>query len=180
MSLQGSWHVGSGNSILGAGTVTAVAYSASTIGTTGVNTNIILREMVLLPSMVMAIGFTVTTAVTTTAPLLTFTVQPTFGSATGARTLGTVTVPVSAVGSVVINYLLGAESGQLVDPGEDNPVYVNPGEEIICTLTTKGTGTGDGVAWAAKRHHQIGAITAQTITKPYGATTAGNVYIVTA
>ena len=120
------------------------------------------------------------TAVGLLIPLITVTVQPTTGSTTGARTVGTLTVPVCAKGSVVMNHLLLAESGYLVDPGEDNPIFCNGGEEIIFTLTTKGTGTGGGWAWCAKRYHQIGAASASTNVKPYGTTTAGSIYVVTA
>lgn len=186
MSLQGSWVVSQpgvtagGTSIAGTGITAAAAFAATTIGSTASNATIIFRELNMLPCQVVAIGFTVTVAVTTTAPVLTFTVNPVPGTATGARTLGTLTVPVSVAGSVCINYILGAETSQLVDPGEDNPIYVNPGEEIVGTITAIGTGTGGGTPWVAKRYHQVGSITQQTIVKPYGSTVTGSIYIVTA
>src|SRR5262245_40763408 len=122
-----------------------------------------------------AIGFQLTIVVSgATAPVLGVYVRPTFGSDTNIRTVGTITVPVTAIVGDVIEGVLS----------NDN-ITVNPGEEIVVKCDTKGAGTGSGFVTACLQPYLVGptsggsATTPKVTPKPFGAIKVGQIKLVT-
>lgn len=121
-----------------------------------------------------AMGFQVTVAIAgATAPVLTVSVRPTFGSGTGARVVGTITIPITAVVGDVIQAVFSSDN-----------INVNPGEEVIVECTTKGASTGSGFVTAMYEFFLIGPTSGGTTTtpvvttKPYGTTKVGAIKLV--
>ena len=122
------------------------------------------------------IAYQLSTALTVSGAVLTVAVRPVAGTGTvasGTRVIGTITVPVGIAGDVFWGVLSG-----------DN-TNINPGEEIIVEVTTKGGGTGSGFLCAGYSWNLVGpssggsATTAVTTVKPYGTTKTGSVKLVT-
>lgn len=162
----------------GTGT-TAAAYDATTgsdLGSTATNMTIIYKRVSGICGLtIKAVGLTVTAAVTGgTAIVLTCYVRPTVGSETSKRTVGTITVPATAVAGDVCWGTWG-----------DDDISVNPGEEITVELTTKATTAGGGYISAAINPFLVGptsggsATTPKVTVKPFGTTKVGSVKLVT-
>src|SRR5580765_711334 len=157
----------------------AAAYDATTgtvIGSTASNGTIIYQRISGACGLqIKHIGFVITVAVTGgTSVVLTCYVNPTIGSVTSRRTVGTITIlSGSAIGDVIYGTF-----------GDDD-INVNPGEEVTVELTTKATTAGAGYVSAAFNCFHVGptsggtATTPKTTTKPYGAVKVGSVKLVT-
>lgn len=121
-----------------------------------------------------ALGFQVTVAIAgATAPVLTITVRPTFGSGTGARTVGTITIPATAIVGDVVEAVFSSDN-----------INVNPGEEVVVEVTTVGTGVGSGFVTAMFEAFLVGPTSGGTTsvpvvtTKPFGTTKVGQIKLV--
>ena len=158
-------------SVYAQGTTTAVAMATTNFLTTftgAATTFVSYREIALQPMKISYIGVLVTTAITVANGVVTVTIQPTWGSTTNARTVGTITLASSGstTNDFVVNYL-----------GDSDNREVNPGEEVIFTVST--VCTGAGIPVLAMYPHLIGSQAAGTVTKPYG-TPVGSVKVVAA
>jgi len=157
----------------------AAAYDATTgtvIGSTATNGTIIYQRLSGACGMqIKHVGFVTTVAVTGgTAAVLTCYVNPTVGSTTSRRTVGTISIASgTAIGDVVYGTF-----------GDDD-INVNPGEEITVELTTKATTAGAGYLSVGLNCFHVGptsggsATSPRTTTKPYGAVKVGSVKLVT-
>lgn len=156
----------------------AAAYDATTgtvIGSTATNGTIIYQRLSGCCGLqIKHVGFVVTVAVTGgTAVVLTCYVNPTVGSTTSRRTVGTISI---ASGTAIGDAVFGTFG--------DDDINVNPGEEITVELTTKATTAGAGYISAAFNCFHVGptsggsATTPRTTTKPYGTTKVGSVKLV--
>jgi len=101
--------------------------------------------------------------------VLTAAVRPTVGVGTvasGTRVIGTITVKAGAGTTILGDVLLAVSS--------DKDINVNPGEEVIVELTTKGASTGTGFVTAAWSQSLLGPTAGGTpstpilTAKPYG------------
>jgi hypothetical protein len=157
----------------------AAAYDASPgtiIGSTATNGTIIYqRQSGACGLTIKHVGFVITTAVTGgTAAVLTCYVNPTVGATTSRRTVGTISIPATAVIGDVIFGTFG-----------DDDISVNPGEEVTVELTTKATTAGAGYISAAFNCFHVGptsggsAGTPKVTVKPYGAVKVGQIKLVT-
>ena len=156
----------------------AADYDATTgtvIGSTASNGTIIYKRCSGACGLqIKHIGFVVTVAVTGgTAVVLTCYVNPTVGSTTSRRTVGTISI---ASGTAIGDAVFGTFG--------DDDINVNPGEEVTVELTTKATTAGAGYVSAAFNCFHVGptsggsATTPKTSTKPYGAVKVGSVKLV--
>ena len=153
------------------GTTTAAAMATTNFITTftgAATTFVSYREIASQPMKISYIGVLVTTPITVANGLLTVTIQPTWGSTTNARTVGTLTLASSGstTNDLVVNYL-----------GDSDNREVSPGEEVIFTMTTACTGAG--IPILAMYPHLVGSQAAGTVTKPYG-TPVGSIKVVAA
>jgi hypothetical protein len=162
----------------GTGTA-AAAYDAvggADLGSTATNGTVIYKRVSGICGLtIKACGFNVTTAVTGgTAIVLTCYVRPTVGSDTNRRTVGTITIPATAVIGDVCWGTWG-----------DDDIAVNPGEEVLVELTTKATTAGGGYVSACINPFVVGATSGGSATtpkvtvKPYGAVKVGQIKLVT-
>lgn len=162
----------------GTGT-TAAAYDAvggADLGSTATNGTVIYKRVSGICGItIRACGFVVTTGVTGgTAIVLTCYVRPTVGSDAARRTVGTITVPATAVNGDVAWGTWG-----------DDDISVNPGEEILVELTTKATTAGGGYVSACVNPFLVGptsggsAATPKVTVKPYGVSKVGQIKLVT-
>jgi hypothetical protein len=162
------------------GTALAAAdYDATTgtvIGSTATNGTIIYKRLSGACGLTIKhMGFVVTVAVTGgTAVVLTCYVNPTVGSTTARRTVGTITI---ASGTAIGDAVFGTFG--------DDDISVNPGEEVTLELTTKATTAGAGYVSAGYNCFHVGptsggtATVPKVTTKPYGAVKVGQVKLVT-
>jgi hypothetical protein len=162
------------------GTALAAAdYDATTgtvIGSTATNGTIIYKRLSGACGLTIKhVGFVVTVAVAGgTAVVLTCYVNPTVGSTTARRTVGTISI---ASGTAIGDVAYGTFG--------DDDISVNPGEEVTVELTTKATGAGAGYVSAGYNCFHVGptsggtATVPKVTTKPYGAVKVGQVKLVT-
>jgi hypothetical protein len=123
-----------------------------------------------------AVGIQLTVAVTgATAPILGIYVRPTFGTDTPTpRTVGTITVPVTAVVGDVVYGVFSSDN-----------ISVNPGEEVIVKADTVGAALGSGFISMIAEPFLVGPTSGgstsvpRTTTKPFGATKTGSIKLVT-
>jgi len=101
-----------------------------------------------------------------TAVVLTAFVRPIVASDTGRRTVGTITIPATAVAGDVIYAVFS-----------DDDIKINPGEECTIELTTKSTTNGAGFITAGYCPFLVGPTSGGSATvpvirtKPYGTST---------
>jgi hypothetical protein len=156
----------------------AAAYDAvggSDLGSTATNGTVIYKRLSGICGItIKGMGFIVVTSVTGgTAVVLTCYVRPTVGTDAARRTVGTITVPATAVTGDVCWGTWG-----------DDDISVNPGEEIIVEVTTKATTACVGYITATFNPFFVGATsggsaTAPKVTvKPYGVAKVGQIKLV--
>lgn len=156
-----AWGVGTTAATLGTGG------GATTFGSGATNGTVVFRCIQVTGAVVRGLVCNLLAVTSsTTAIVFTCKVYPTVGSNTNARTVGTLTIPtgVEAIGDVYQRF-----SGL-------NNTSVNPGEEVVIELTTKGTAatTANGYVSAILEPVFVGKI-AQAATdqaKPYGSADA--------
>lgn len=117
----------------------AGAHAVLVGSTSTANGDLLLAACPGLPGKILAAGFTIVTAITVGAPVITVKVNPIGDATTNARSVDTITLPVtsSTIGDVVCNGSLAGLANADVDPGET----------IAMVLTTIGGGAGDGIPW---------------------------------
>lgn len=158
------------------GSVAAVAdYDATvgaSIGTASAAGTVIYKRCTGVCGLkVGAVGIVITAAVTgATAPVLTVYARPTVNTNTLQRTIGTITVPVTAIVGDVYFCVFSSDN-----------INVNPGEEISVEVTTKGAALGSGFISACFQPFLVGPTSGGTTAspvstiKPFGATKVGTI-----
>jgi hypothetical protein len=160
----------------GSGT-SAAAYGTGSAGTTfgsgATATTVVYKTLCLTGGTIRALVANILVATTSTTDVVfTCTVNPTPGSATNARTVGTLTVTGDSVGDIWQRFT-----------GLTN-TSVNPGEEVAIALTTKGSAatTANGFVSAVIEPVFVGKIAERDIdrAKPYGSNAVGTINTVVA
>jgi hypothetical protein len=161
---------------------TTGAYSYSNMAATwgsaatdGVSGMVLFRTTILTGAVIRGIVAAIQTAATSTNDIVfTCFVYPTPGSSTNARTVGTLTIPANAdaAGDVWQRFSGLANTN------------VNPGEEVVVVLTTKGSAatTRNGFVSVLLEPVFVGKIAEAKIdqAKPYGSNAAGTINTVVA
>ncbi|NBR00665.1 MAG: hypothetical protein EBT79_09085 [Actinobacteria bacterium] len=152
-----AWGVGTNAAALG------TSGGATTFGSGATNNTCIFRSLLTTGGTIRGVTVNIVTATgSTTAVVFTCKVYPTPGSSTGARTVGTLTIAGStdAAGDVWQRFSGLANTS------------VNPGEEVVVELTTKGSAatTANGYANVIIEPVFVGkmAQAAADQVKPYG------------
>jgi hypothetical protein len=121
------------------------------------------------------LGFQCTVSVAgATNPVVNVYVRPTFGVDTARRLVGAITIP---AGSTVAGDVVGCTFSS------DN-INVNPGEEIIAEVATKGTGLGSGFITGLFSPFLVGPTSGGTVaaplvsTKPFGTVKVGTIKLI--
>ena len=162
---------GSGTSAAAYGT----AATATTFGSGATNDRIVYRTVCVTGGVVRALVANITVATgSSTDVVFTCSVYPTPGSSTNARTVGTLTITggKDAIGDTWQRF-----------SGLTN-TNVNPGEEVVVVLTTKGDAatTANGWVTAVVEPVFVGKIAERSLdqAKPYGSNAVGTINTVVA
>lgn len=150
---------------------TAVTATPADISSTGTaNTDVILYAPIGCGGRIMEAGFIVTEVPGTSAPVITVSIRPSpvAATTTNARTVDTLTIPITAtIGDVFRNGTVASSANSVI----------NPGEVLVFTLTTiGGDADGEGYPYAIVELTTIGIrAAASEVSKPFLTNAIGTV-----